>query len=84
MWPGAFRRPCILADIPACGSASTEDCDEGRIPPETLYAEEGPFGEWTDTTGGQRDIPIIRVRSVLYRDNPIVLGCLRTQTAQPY
>jgi len=38
---------------------------------------EGPFGEWAGYyASGQKDEPIIRVKSVLYRDDPIVLGCV--------
>src|SRR5207237_381005 len=38
---------------------------------------EGPFGEWTGYyASGEKDEPIIRVRSIIHRDDPIVLGCL--------
>lgn len=76
---GIRGEPVQLLAAPYTGlpvPASAEIVLEGDIPPETLH-EEGPFGEWTGYyAGGQRDMPIIRVRSVLYRDRPIVLGCL--------
>jgi UbiD family decarboxylase len=56
--------------------ASAEIVFEGEIPPGELR-EEGPFGEWAGYyASGRKPEPIIRVRSVLYRDDPIVLGCI--------
>jgi UbiD family decarboxylase len=56
--------------------ASSEIVFEGDIPPNELRSE-GPFGEWAGYyASGQKDEPIIKVRSVLYRDAPIVLGCV--------
>jgi 4-hydroxy-3-polyprenylbenzoate decarboxylase len=77
---GAIRgEPIRLVAAPFTGlpvPASAEIVLEGEIPPEELHAE-GPFGEWTGYyAGGARQEPIIRVRSVLHRDNPIVMGCL--------
>lgn len=56
--------------------ATAEIVLEGEIPPNELHAE-GPFGEWTGYyAGGGRQEPIVRVRSISYRDDPIVLGCI--------
>jgi UbiD family decarboxylase len=56
--------------------ATAELVFEGEIPPDELRAE-GPFGEWAGYyASGQKDEPIVRVRSVLHRDDPIVLGCI--------
>ncbi|MEE8519510.1 MAG: UbiD family decarboxylase, partial [Dehalococcoidia bacterium] len=56
--------------------ASSEIVIEGEIPPNEFH-EEGPFGEWTGYyASGERDMPIIKVKSVSYRNNPILLGCL--------
>jgi 4-hydroxy-3-polyprenylbenzoate decarboxylase len=56
--------------------ATAEIVLEGEIPPGEGRLE-GPFGEWTGYyASGEKDEPIIRVRSVLYRDDPIVLGCI--------
>jgi 4-hydroxy-3-polyprenylbenzoate decarboxylase len=56
--------------------ASAEIVIEGEIPPGELLPE-GPFGEWAGYyASGQRPAPIVNVRSVLYRNQPIVLGCL--------
>ncbi len=77
---GALRgEPLELVQAPWTGlpvPATAEIVIEGEIPPGELH-KEGPFGEWTGYyAGGEREEPIIRVRSVLHRDNPIVLGCL--------
>ena len=76
---GIRGEPVQLVKAPYSGlpvPAAAEIVLEGDIPPEERH-EEGPFGEWTGYyAGGQRQVPIIRVRSVLYRHNPIVLGCL--------
>ncbi|MBV9599289.1 MAG: UbiD family decarboxylase [Chloroflexi bacterium] len=56
--------------------ASAEIAFEGEIPPNELH-EEGPFGEWAGYyASGRKPEPIINVQSVLYRDDPIVLGCI--------
>ncbi len=56
--------------------ATAEIVIEGEIPPNESRME-GPFGEWTGYyASGEKPEPIIRVRSVIYRDDPIVLGCL--------
>ncbi|MET9267432.1 UbiD family decarboxylase [Amycolatopsis sp. NPDC004079] len=43
-------------------------------PPEEESVLEGPFGEWTGyyTHSGQE--PVVRVRRILHRDDPIILG----------
>src|SRR5260370_3061249 len=66
------RAPYTGLPVPA----SSEIVFEGDIPPNELRSE-GPFGEWAGYyASGQKDEPIIKVRSVLYRDDPIVLGCV--------
>lgn len=71
--------PLLLVQTPLTGlpvPASAEIVLEGRIPPEERHTE-GPFGEWTGYyAGGERSEPIIHVEGVLYRDDPIVLGCI--------
>ncbi len=77
---GAIRgEPLALVTAPYTGlpvPASAEIVIEGEIPPGE-GRQEGPFGEWTGYyASGTKEEPIIRVRSVLHRDDPIVLGCL--------
>jgi 4-hydroxy-3-polyprenylbenzoate decarboxylase len=56
--------------------ASAEIVIEGEIPPDEFH-NEGPFGEWTGYyASGERDMPVIKVKSVVYRNNPTVLACL--------
>jgi 4-hydroxy-3-polyprenylbenzoate decarboxylase len=77
---GAIRgEPLPVVEMPFTKlpvPATAEIVIEGEIPPNELRAE-GPFGEWTGYyAGGQRTEPIIQVRSLLHRDDPIVLGCI--------
>jgi 4-hydroxy-3-polyprenylbenzoate decarboxylase len=77
---GAIRgEPLRVIRAPYTGlpvPATAEIVLEGEIPPDELRPE-GPFGEWTGYyASGEKPEPIIRVRSVLHRDDPIVLGCL--------
>jgi 4-hydroxy-3-polyprenylbenzoate decarboxylase len=77
---GAMRgQPLDVIQAPLTGlpvPATAEIVVEGEIPPGEGHTE-GPFGEWTGYyASGTKDEPIIRVKSVLHRDDPIVLGCL--------
>ncbi|MPZ16062.1 MAG: UbiD family decarboxylase, partial [Chloroflexi bacterium] len=77
---GAIRgEPLPVVRVPYTSllvPAAAEIVIEGEIPPDELHVE-GPFGEWTGYyAGGQRNEPIIRVHSLLHRDDPIVLGCI--------
>ena len=37
---------------------------------------EGPFGEWTGYFGsGERDEPVMEIKAIYHRDDPIILGC---------
>ena len=64
--------PQTLLPVPA----SAEIVLEGEIRPGDMQSE-GPFGELTGYyASGEKPEPVIRVSSVLYRDDPIVLGCL--------
>jgi 4-hydroxy-3-polyprenylbenzoate decarboxylase len=39
---------------------------------------EGPFGEWTGYYGSSaRPEPVVKIQSVMYRDDPIILGYAR-------
>lgn len=76
---GIRREPLEVIAAPLTGlpvPASAELVIEGEIPPDVTHTE-GPFGEWTGYyAAGQREMPIINVRSVMWRNNPIVLACL--------
>ncbi|MFH0914212.1 MAG: UbiD family decarboxylase [Chloroflexota bacterium] len=64
----------ITTDLPV--PATAEIALEGEIvPPEVETVPEGPFGEWTGYyAAGRRQKPAFRVKSVLYRNNPIIQG----------
>lgn len=49
---------------------------EGFVHP-TERRPEGPFGEWTGYYGSQmREEPVMEVKAVYHRNNPILLGCV--------
>ncbi|MBI2954085.1 MAG: UbiD family decarboxylase [Chloroflexi bacterium] len=56
--------------------ATAEIVLEGEMmPPGTETVPEGPFGEWPGYyASGARDEPIFRVKSIMHRNNPILLG----------
>jgi len=58
--------------VPATG----EIVIAGFAPPQDVKAmDEGPFGEWQGYyASGHRNEPIINVKKVYYRNNPIILG----------
>ncbi len=56
--------------------ATSEIVIAGEIPPPDIQSEEeGPFGEWTGYfTLGSRPEPVIRVKALYHRNDPIILG----------
>jgi 4-hydroxy-3-polyprenylbenzoate decarboxylase len=77
-WAGAVKgAPIDVLRAPYTGlpvPAASEVVVEGEmLPGEAL--PEGPYGEWTGYyASDQRPEPFIRVKRVLHRDDPIVLG----------
>ena len=64
--------PCETSDLEV--PANAEIVLEGYVPPERTHAE-GPFGEWTGHyAGGVRQIPVLDIKAIYYRNDPIVLG----------
>ena len=54
--------------------ANAEIVLEGYVPPDRTHAE-GPFGEWTGHyAGGVREIPVLDIKAIYHRNDPIVLG----------
>ncbi len=62
-----------LTDLPI--PATAEIVLEGEIPPPPRMEkrEDGPFGEWRRTYNSSHH-PVMKVNSILHRDNPIILG----------
>ncbi len=56
--------------------ATSEIVIAGEVPPPEVEAlPEGPFGEWTGYyASGMRPEPVIRVKALYHRNNPIILG----------
>lgn len=71
----------VATDLPI--PASAEIVIEGEIPPPEVETRmEGPFGEWTGHyASGERPLPVVRVKAVLHRTNPILAGFPPTRLA---
>ena len=78
---GLIGRPLEVLRGPITGlpiPASSEIAIEGEIPPPSEEARaEGPFGEWPGyysggTTGTGENQPIIRVKAIYHRNDPIL------------
>lgn len=65
--------PGALTGLPV--PATAEIVIEGEIPPppELERKEDGPFGEWRRTYASTA-FPVMQVKSIMYRNNPIILG----------
>jgi 4-hydroxy-3-polyprenylbenzoate decarboxylase len=79
-YAGGFRgTPLEILNAPYTGlpiPASAEIAVEGQIMPGE-EANEGPFGEFTGYyAGGERPEPVVRLRTLMYRDDPIITGAL--------
>lgn len=77
---GGFRgEPIEIVRLPLTGlpaPAAAEMVIEGEIPLDERR-EEGPFGEWTGYyASGIRPQPVIHVKAVYFRDDPIQLGAV--------
>ena len=76
---GIRGAPIPVIEAPYTGlpvPATAEIVLEGEIPPNVTH-KEGPFGEWTGYyAGGVREMPVIDVKSIIFRNDPIVLACI--------
>ncbi len=78
-YAGALRgSPVEVVKVGPAGlpvPSSSEIVLEGEIPPpEEESADEGPFGEWPGYYTHTGRETVVRVRAVMYRDDPILLG----------
>ena len=81
-WAGGLvGRPidCVEGELTGLPfPAHSEIVLEGEVLPDET-APEGPFGEWTGYyAGGAREEPVIRIKRVYYRNDPI-LTCAASQ-----
>ena len=77
-YAGGLRgRPVEVVKGPATGipiPAHAEVVLEGEIWPDEVR-DEGPFGEWTGYyASGTKAKPVIRLKSILHRNDPILFG----------
>lgn len=78
-WAGWMKgEPIEVIKGPITGlplPANDEIVIEGEIPPpEVEVRPEGPFGEWPGYYSGQRNEPVLRIKAIYHRDNPILFG----------
>ena len=76
---GAYRgEPLPVVHLPKSGlpvPANAEIVIEGEIPPfHEENAHEGPFGEWPGYYTHHGYEPVVRIKSIYHRNNPIILG----------
>ncbi len=75
-WLGG--KPVEIINGPTTGlpiPAYSEIVLEGEmVPPETQTLHEGPFSEWTGHYVHSGPVPAFKVKSILHRDDPIILG----------
>lgn len=74
---GILGKPIRVVEGPLTGlplPADAEIAVEGEVLPDDLMPE-GPFGEWTGYyASNQPAVPVIRVKAVYYRNDPILCG----------
>ncbi len=74
---GITGEPLDIIDGPLTGlpiPADSEVAIEGEVLPND-FMPEGPFGEWTGYyASNQPAVPVIRVKAVYHRDDPILCG----------
>ena len=82
---GIRNEPLDVVAAPLTGlpvPATSEIVIEGEIPPDQFH-QEGPFGEWTGYyASGERDMPIINVKSINWRNGPHRDGLPAGQAAE--
>ena len=79
-WAGGLRGKAVevvkgeTVDLPI--PATAEVVLEGEMPPPQVEsAGEGPFGEWEGYyAGGKTPHPVVKVKAILHRNDPIMLG----------
>jgi UbiD family decarboxylase len=80
-WLGWWlKEPVKVVRGPMTGLPIPADAEivlEGEmVPPEVETRLEGPFSEWTGHYSPARQEPVFKVKSILHRDNPIILAVL--------
>src|SRR5262245_63396695 len=76
---GVRGKPVQVINAPVPGlpiPANAEIVLEGFVEPGNERIE-GPFGEWTGYYASDlRPEPVLDIKAVYYRNNPILLGCV--------
>jgi UbiD family decarboxylase len=64
------RCATIDVDVPA----DAEIVFEGEMPPDGWIEDEGPYGEFTGTYGGLKRNPVLRLKTITHRRQPVFLS----------
>lgn len=75
---GLAGEPVELIEGPETGlpiPSSSEIVIEGVINPDE-YLDEGPFCEWDGYCSPVKKNPVIHIKSILHRDDPVILGAM--------
>ncbi len=80
-WIGWWRKePVKVIKGPVTGLPIPADAEialEGEmVPPEVETRIEGPFSEWTGHYAPARPEPALRIKSILHRNDPIILATM--------
>ena len=74
--------PGVITGLPV--PAGSELVLEGECLPNDLLPE-GPFGEWTGYyAGGREDTQVFRVKGIMHRKDPIMVGCSPASRGDEY
>jgi UbiD family decarboxylase len=74
--------PGVVTGLPV--PAGSEMVLEGECLPGELLPE-GPFGEWTGYyAGGKEDTQVFRVKGIMHRKDPIMVGCSPASRGDEY
>lgn len=74
MMGGLLKRPVELVQcktVDLCVPSSAEIVIEGEIPPIGWSVPEGPFGEFTGYQSEVKENPVVKVKAITHRMNPI-------------
>jgi 2,5-furandicarboxylate decarboxylase 1 len=74
---GLMNEPLLVTPSETLGKdflvpANAEIIVEGEILPN-IREPEGPFGEWTRYYGPQRSNPVVKIKAITHRNNPLFL-----------
>jgi 4-hydroxy-3-polyprenylbenzoate decarboxylase len=84
---GRLGKPIPLVEGKVTGIPFPADAElvlEGTMPPpEEVSMQEGPFGEWPGYYTSTGPEPVLQVKAIYHRDNPIIVGAPPAKPTYP-